>query len=124
LIHRLAAVCRAVGIVGIAQQHTLFDEELHRIVADGFAGIGRVAVAVGGRDEVDDGSDATQRSLRVAPSGIWLEVKQGEQRVGSGFVALLRAKLQCSERLNGLGEPLLPGSSFTVGFISGHEGGW
>ena len=121
LIYRLAAVGRTVRVVGIAQQQALLDEELHRIVADGFARVGRVAVAVGGRDEVDDGGDATQRCLRVGPCGIRLKVEQGKQRVGGGFIPLLRTELQSRECFDGFCEPLFTGGGFAVGFIGRHE---
>jgi hypothetical protein len=109
-------------VVGTAQQQPLLNEELHHVVADGFAGVGRVAVAVGGRDRVDDGGDATQGSQRVGPCGIRLEVEQGQQGVSGGFVPLLRTELQSGECLDGFGEALLPGIGFAFG---GHVGaGW
>ncbi len=72
LIHRVAAVGRAAGGVGIAQQQARLDEELYRIVADGFAGVGRVADAIGSGDEINDGCDAAQGSLGLGPGRIRL----------------------------------------------------
>ncbi len=122
LIHRLAAVGRAVGVVRIAQQQSRFHEEFHRVVANGFACVRCVADTVGVGDEINDGCDATKWSLRVRPCGIGLEVEQSEQRVGGSFVPLLGTELQSGESLDSFGESPFSGGGFAVGFSGGHEG--
>jgi hypothetical protein len=121
LIDSLAAVGRTVGIVGITQQQPLFHEKLDCIVSDSFAGIGDVAICVSGCNEIDDWGDSAQWSFGVRPGGIRLKVEQGKQRVGGGFVPLLRAKLQCRQDFNSLGEPLLPCTDLAGGFTGRHE---
>ncbi len=62
LINGLAAVRRTARIVRVSQQQAGFDEVFHGLVANRLARVRRISDAVGFRDELNDGRDATERT--------------------------------------------------------------
>jgi hypothetical protein len=94
LVNGITAIGRAAWVIRIAQDHASFHKIFYSFVADRFAGIGLEAATIGFGDELNDGSDAAKWLRCGFPRCAGMEIKQCQQCVGGGFVALFRSEAQ------------------------------